>query len=525
MNRLLKRQIKKYFGELFNTGASYKSESFKELLTAIDQAYDFKDKEMRLLERTIDMNSQELNAANKLLKKQNKEISQLATIDALTGLPNRHVYNSKIDLALKRARRHKRIFAIMFIDVDRFKIINDSLGHHIGDLLLKEVAARLKPCVRQTDTVARIGGDEFTILLDEINDIKDTSRVANKILEELSHPFNLDGHELMVTASIGISSYPSDGSNLVELFKNADNAMYHAKEFGRNNFQLYHSSMGKKAAEHQVLESRLRRAVDRNEFVLHYQPQIDLSSGRICGLEALIRWNSPESGLVMPLDFISMAEETGLIITIGEWVLHSACLQNKAWQNLGLEKIRVAVNVSLRQLQNPNFIPCIDSALAVSGLEPEFLEIELTESSVMQKSIFSMNVLEQLRSRGIYLSIDDFGTGYSSLSHLKQFPINKLKIDRSFVLDIEDSSDARAIIEAIIAMSHSLNLDVIAEGVETHTQLDFLSEKKCNLVQGYLLSRPMTAADVEDMLIKYPDFVGLHFSDLIKQKVCGKGQQ
>src|SRR3972149_7409952 len=271
MNRLVERQLKKHLGELLTTEASFQSDNFQEFLKAVAQSYDFKDKEMRLLERTIDLNSQELNAANKLLRKQNEEIYQLASMDVLTGLPNRHVFNSKVDLALKRSKRHNRKFAVMFIDLDRFKIINDSLGHHIGDLLLKHVAKRLISCVRETDTVARLGGDEFTILFDEIHENNDTEKIAHKVLEELSMPFNLEGYELLITASIGVSAYPSDGCNQIELYKNADTAMYHAKEIGRNNFVLYHSTMGEKAAAHMGLESKLRKALDRDEFVLHYQ--------------------------------------------------------------------------------------------------------------------------------------------------------------------------------------------------------------------------------------------------------------
>ncbi len=514
MNRLLKRQLKKHLGDLLTKEDSFQSESFQSLLNAINKSYDFKDKELRLFERTIDLNSQELNDANSLLKKQNEEITELATIDSLTGLSNRYAYNSKIDHAIKRAKRHNRNFALMFLDLDRFKIINDSLGHQIGDLLLQHVAMRIIHCVRSTDTVARLGGDEFTILLDEINDISDTSIVAKKILNKLSEPFHLEGHELSITASIGISTYPIDGSSLVELAKNADAAMYQAKESGRNNFQIYDPMMGEKAVENMALEASLRRALAEHEFVLYYQPQLDLATGKICGVEALIRWNSPKFGLVMPGDFIPMAEDTGLILPIGEWVLQNACFHNKAWQQSGLPKVRVAVNVSLRQLLNPNFLPSVDSALCSSNLDPKYLEIELTESSVMQKSNFSLDILRELKSRGIYLSIDDFGTGYSSLSHLKQFPINKLKIDRSFVIDIKENADANAIIEAIIAMSHSLKLDVIAEGVETADQLNLLREKNCDQIQGYYLSRPKPVPKIAQMLKEDRSYFENHLSPL-----------
>ncbi len=507
MNRLLIRQLKKHLGELHATEAFYRSEKFQELLAAIDQAYEFKDKELRLLERTIDLNSQELNDANKLLKKQNEEITQLASTDTLTGLPNRHILNSQINRTLEQAKRHNREFAIMFIDLDRFKIINDSLGHHIGDLLLKNVAMRLILSVRKADTIARLGGDEFTILLDEIHNINDTSTIANKVLYNISQPFYLEGHELLITASIGISEYPYDGSNLVELFKNADAAMYHAKELGRNNFQFYNNKIGVKATENMALESKLRRALDRDEFVLHYQPQLDLVTGKICGLEALIRWNSPELGLMTPSKFIPMAEETGLILPIGEWVLQSACFHNKAWQGAGLPKMHVAINVSFRQLHSHNFISTIDKALKMTNIEPQFLEIELTESSVMKETKFTMKIIQEIKARGIHISIDDFGTGYSSLSYLKQFPINKIKIDQSFVRDIDDSPDAKAIIEAIIAMSHSLNLNVIAEGVETGSQLNYLKEKGCDQIQGFWLSMPKPADEIALMLKDNPNFL------------------
>ena len=510
MNRLVARQLKKHLGELLTTEASFQSDNFQEFLKAVAQSYDFKDKEMRLLERTIDLNSQELNEANKLLRKQNEEIFQLASMDVLTGLPNRHIFNSKMDEVLKRSMRHNRKFAVMFIDLDRFKVINDSLGHHIGDLLLKNVAIRLTSCIRRTDTVARLGGDEFTILFDEIRDINDTKNIAHKILKELSKPFVLEGHELMITGSIGVSAYPSDGCNVVELFKNADTAMYQAKAIGRNNFVLYHSTMGEKAAAHMELDSKLRKALDRDEFVLHYQPQMDIATGNLCGLEALLRWNSPDLGLVPPIDFIPLAEETGLILPIGEWVLQSACSQNKVWQQSGLKKIRIAINVSYRQLHNSDFISSIDSALKMFDLEPECLEIELTESSVMQNPDISMNVLRRINAKGIYLSIDDFGTGYSSLSTLRKFTINKLKIDKSFIQDIENNPDAQAIIGAIIAMSHSLNLDVIAEGVETQAQLKFLKEKKCNQIQGYLISKPKPAGEIEPMLKESYNFPDSH---------------
>lgn len=511
MNRLLKRQLKKFLGESYVSDPLFQSDRFRNLLSVIDKAYEHSIMEQRLLERTIDLNSRELNAANTLLKKQNEEISEMATIDALTGLANRHAYNHNIDRALKHAKRYDSNFSIMFIDLDRFKIINDSLGHHIGDLILRHVAKRLLSCIRESDTVVRMGGDEFTILMEESRNINDIASVSKKILEELSLPFECEGHEILLTASIGISIFPSDGTDQVSLSKHADTAMYQAKDLGRNNFQFYHPTMSVKALEHMAFESRLRKALDQREFVLHYQPQLDIETGKIIGMEALVRWQSPEFGLVMPADFIPLAEETGLIIPIGEWVLHSACMQNKVWQNAGLKRIKVAVNVSGRQLQNANFISNIDSALKLSCLSPEYLDLELTESSVMHKGKYFTDMLNEFKDRGIYLSIDDFGTGYSSLSNLKRFIIDKLKIDQCFITDIGHNPDASIIITAIIAMAQSMNLKVIAEGVETVEQLSFLRSKGCDQIQGYIASRPLPPREMEQLLREDQNFLGSHF--------------
>lgn len=519
MNRLLKRQLKKFLGESYVSDQLFKSDKFQNLLSAINKAYDHSIMEQHLLERTIDLNSRELNAANTLLKKQNEEISELAAIDALTGLANRHAYNHKIDLALKHAKRYDSNFSIMFIDLDRFKIINDSLGHHIGDMILRHVAKRLLSCVRESDMVARMGGDEFTIILEEIRNVKDIASAAKKILEELSQPFECDGHEILMTASIGISIYPSDGVDLVSLSKHADTAMYQAKDFGRNNFQFYHPTMSVKALEHMAFESRLRKALDQREFVLHYQPQLDIETGKITGMEALVRWQSPEFGLVMPMDFIPLAEETGLIIPIGEWVLHSACMQNKVWQNSGLKRVKTAVNVSGRQLQNSNFLLTIDSALKMSCLLPEYLDLELTESSVMHKGKHFTDMLHELKQKGIYLSIDDFGTGYSSLSNLRQFTIDKIKIDQGFIREIGHNSDASIIIKAIIVMAQSMKLKITAEGVETVEQLSFLRNEGCDQIQGYIASKPVPPAEMELLLREDKNFLGSHFLNYQAKKL------
>ncbi len=500
MNRLLERQIKKLLGDEYYKNPAFQTKVFQDFLESVDQSYSFKEKEVRLLERTLDLSSQELNDANKQLKKQNEEIKKLASLDSLTGLSNRYVFNNNLNLSLKRARRYKRKFSILFIDIDRFKIINDSLGHRIGDLLLKAIATRLKRCVRDSDTIARLGGDEFTLLLEEIRTPADAGRSAQKLMEELSRPYKLEGHELMTTVSIGISTYPTDAENIVDLFKNADTAMYQAKESGRNNYKFYHYSMGVKADEYMALESRMRKALERGEFELHYQPQLNLETGLICGMEALIRWNSPEFGLISPMNFIPIAEETGMIIPIGRWVLQTAACQAKKWQEQGLYKGHLSVNVSRRQLQDPGFLDIVDEVLKDCQLNPKFFEIELTESTVMQRPQFTMKLLKELKARGIYLSIDDFGTGYSSLGNLKQFTIDKLKIDRSFVRDLDNDADAKPIIEAVIAMAHTLKLLVIAEGVETEEQLAYLKGRNCNQIQGYWLSKPLPAGDMEALL-------------------------
>ncbi len=504
MNNLLETQLRENLGELYATEPAFQSGRFRELLSVIDRVYRHHDFERSLLESAIDLNSRELHATNDLLEKKNQRISHLSTMDTLTGLPNRYLYNDRINEELKRAKRHDRKLAVMFIDLDRFKIINDSLGHHIGDLLLRYVAKRIKSCLREVDTVARPGGDEFTILLDEVREIEDAAAVARKILSALSEPFKFKGHELMLTASIGISIFPSDGVDLSTLLRSADTAMYRAKELGRNNFQFYHPAMSIKALEYMAFESRLRKALEHDEFVLHYQPQIDLGTGKITGMEALVRWESPEIGFIMPSDFIPLAEETGLILPIGEWVLQAACLQNKAWQEAGLQQIQIAVNISQRQLQNPCFMDSIDTALEMSGLAPEFLDLELTESAVMQETELSLMTLQQIKQKGICLSIDDFGTGYSSLSVLKRFTIDRLKIDRSFVSDISDNPDATAIVEAIIGMAYSLNLNVIAEGVGTRAQSDFLQENGCDHIQGFWISKPLPADEAGRFLREGP---------------------
>lgn len=422
-------------------------------------------------------------------------IQRLAHFDALTNLPNRALLNDHLDLCIAQAKRNQTRLAIIFLDLDRFKKVNDSLGHHAGDLLLQAVAERLKDCVRETDTVARLGGDEFVILLSSISEPNDAARVAQKVVDSIANPFTLDGSEASIGTSIGIGIYPDNGLDHAALIKNADAAMYHAKENGRNNFQFFSSAMNEHAFERLSLENDLRRALKRDELFLHYQPQIDVQTGKVVGVEALIRWQHPEQGLIPPNQFIPLAEECGLIAPIGDWVVKTACAQNKAWQEEGLPAIVVAVNISAQHFQQKNFKELIAKTLADTNLAPAFLELEITESAIMDNAESMLEMLHSLKEMGVLLAIDDFGTGYSSLSYLKDFPIDKLKIDRSFVQNITSDSGSNVIAKTIINMGHSLNLKVIAEGVETPEQLASLRELLCDEIQGYHFSRPISAQD------------------------------
>lgn len=433
-------------------------------------------------------------------KQAEEQLYRLAHHDILTELPNRILFLDRLQQAKALANRYRHQLAILFLDLDRFKIINDTLGHPVGDKLLQKVAQRIAGCVREVDTVARIGGDEFTVILVNIDNIDDVKRVAQKILHSLSVPFNIDTYELFITTSIGIALYPSDGENIDTLVKKADIAMYYAKGEGRNNFQFYTPQMDANADKRLLLETSLRKALDQHEFRIYYQPKVDIVSKQITAMEALLRWAHPTLGLVSPAEFIPLAEETGLIIPIGEWVLRAACIQNKEWQKQGLPRMRVAVNLSGYQFQQRNLLEMIRGILEESGLEAELLELEITESVIMQNPDFAVSVLNELKDLGIHISIDDFGTGYSSLAHLKRFSINTLKIDKSFVRDVEVNSADAAITTAIIAMGNSLNLKVIAEGVETEGQLNFLSENNCDEVQGFLVSTPMPAGEVAAFL-------------------------
>ena len=426
-------------------------------------------------------------------KQAEARMRHIAQTDALTGLPNRLALHEQLASLLSEARRFQWHVALMFLDLDRFKIINDTLGHQLGDELLKEVAARLSRVLRDTDLVARLGGDEFVAVLPALPNPADAAIVARKIVGALSTPFEVDGHELHTTPSIGISIFPEDGGDSDTILRNADTAMYHAKAAGRNNYQFYAEEMNRAAKERLDIERKLRHAISRNELDLCYQPQFDLD-GRPTGVEALVRWHHPVDGAIAPSRFIPLAEESGLIVPLGEWVLNAACRTLRHWIDAGLAPLRMAVNVSPRQLRSRDFCHIVKQALAGAALPAELLELEITESSVMHDTAEAVTILQQLGAMGVTLAIDDFGTGYSSLAHLKLLPIDHLKIDRSFVADIVDDPDDRAIALGTIALAHSLGLSVIAEGVETTGQLELLRTNGCDEVQGYLLARPMVGA-------------------------------
>jgi len=424
-----------------------------------------------------------------------QELRHLAYYDAVTGLPNRTLLEDRLSKAMAAARRRKEKLALLFLDLDHFKVINDSLGHATGDLLLNEVATRLKKWARDQDTVARLGGDEFVIVVNGVKEIGDVAVAARRVLDALTAEAVIETRSLSIGCSLGISIFPDHGTDAVALLKNADAAMYSAKENGRNNFQFFTPEMNAQVVERLNLESDLRGALQRNELFLMYQPQSDVASGKLIGAEALLRWQHPRLGLVPPDKFIRIAENSGLIIPIGEWVLRTACAQARQWHNQGLPAVPVAVNVSAVQLRQEGFLDLIRRVLHDTGLPPKYLELELTESLIMSNAEGIVSMLRQLKDTGVKLSIDDFGTGYSSLSYLRHFPVYKLKVDRSFVRDITANADDAAITSTIISMAKSLNLKVIAEGVETEEQMRFLSKHRCDEVQGYYFSKPLRAED------------------------------
>jgi diguanylate cyclase (GGDEF)-like protein len=429
-----------------------------------------------------------------------QRISHMAHHDALTGLPNRILLEDRLKQAMLYAHRYGRQVTVAFMDLDNFKLINDSLGHNVGDEILKTVADRMKHCVRATDTVVRLGGDEFVIILfDQPDQAEVITQTLHKIHETIAQAIYVGAQKLQVTCSMGLASYPNDGAEIDTLLMNADAAMYRAKELGRNNYQFYTAEMNAKVHEKLALQEGLRNAIAGSEFLLLYQPQVNLQSGQIFGVEALIRWQHPALGLVAPAKFISLAEESGLIVPIGDWVLRTACKQNKAWQDAGMPPITISVNVSARQFKEKSLVSRVAHALQESGLQARYLELELTESLIMQDLQQAIATMRELQMMGVQLAIDDFGTGYSSLSALKSFPIVRLKIDQSFVRDLSDDEDDKAIVMAVISLGHKLNLKVIAEGVETEQQLMFLRDNDCDEMQGYHFSKPVSADEVGAM--------------------------
>ncbi len=448
-----------------------------------------------------------LRGMRRTLVRAEQDLNYLAMFDPVTSLPNRNALNIRITQAVARAERIKSGLAVLFLDLDNFKIINDTLGHDAGDELLHQVATRLSTAIRSADTVFRLGGDEFTVLIEDIPESVAAGVIATTLIHALQLPFKLKNQEVYITTSIGISHYPEDSHHFKTLLKNADTAMYHAKARGKNNFQFFSPDMNSKAQKRLEVETNLRRALENNEFETYYQPQVDQRTGEVVGMEALMRWRHPERGLVSPAEFIPVAEETGLIVPMGAWILRQSCRQCREWHAAGFPDLKIAVNLSGKQFNQENLAGQIAQILQETQLDPTFLELEITESAIMETSNHAIDILNQLRQMGLSLAIDDFGTGYSSMNYLKRFPISKLKIDRSFVMDIPHDAEDGAITEAIIALAKALDIAVIAEGVETVEQAAFLAKRECHLVQGFLYSKPMpsyraSAYLVENMSIK-----------------------
>ncbi|MCD6525766.1 MAG: EAL domain-containing protein [Desulfuromonas sp.] len=442
----------------------------------------------------------EREQSEQLLRDNEDHLEYLVYHDVLTELPNRQLFRDRLQHAISMARLNHDQVAVLFLDLDRFKKINDSLGHEIGDRLLCEVARRLRNCVGDVDTVARLSGDEFAIIVDQFNSIENVILVAQQVNRMVAEVMEVEGYKLFLTASIGISLYPQDGKDVVSLLKSADAAMYNAKELGRDNYRFYTAGLNERASELLMLEGALRQAVEHNHLVVYYQPQIDLQTNQIIGAEALLRWQHPDQGMIAPADFIPMAEETGLIVSMGEWVLHQACSQNKAWQDAGYPPIRIAVNMSARQFRQKDLVPMVRRVLAETGLDACYLDLEITESILMNDVDGAIERLMELNDLGVRLSIDDFGTGYSSLAYLKQFPIHYLKIDQSFVRDVMTDPNDAAIATTIIDLARNMNLKVVAEGIEQEDQRQFLQQRGCGYGQGYLFSRPTDSASFEALL-------------------------
>jgi diguanylate cyclase (GGDEF)-like protein len=429
-----------------------------------------------------------------------KQVEYLAYHDGLTGLPNRTLFSRLLQQGIQQALRHKRQLAVLFLDLDRFKHINDTLGHEAGDQLLQEVAKRLRACVRESDTAARLGGDEFVVLLPELSEAAYAGAVAQKMIALLARPFLLLGQEFRVTGSVGIATHPRDGADEQTLTKNADIAMYKAKEMGKNNFQFYSEEMNSESLERLTLESSLRRALEHDEFVLHYQAKRDLMSGLVTGMEALLRWQHPDLGLVPPMRFIPVAEQSGLIASIGKWVLRTACEQNVTWQREGLPRLSMAVNLSTLQFFDSHLLDDVTAILASTGMEATLLELEITEGMLMQDVPRTLRILTALKEIGVRIAVDDFGVGYTTLTSLQQFPLDTIKIDRTFIRDVDHVAEDKALTEAIIAMGKSLSVTVVAQGVETKAQVDFLREHACDELQGFYFNRPVAAREFGDVL-------------------------
>ncbi|HJV46322.1 MAG TPA: EAL domain-containing protein [Bacillota bacterium] len=451
--------------------------------------------------RNLDVNMiLEEDTKEKLYIFQFRDIHPMAFKDPLTNLPNRRCFHHCLEKGLVQASNDNQVFSVLYIDLDRFKLINDTLGHSYGDILLKQVADRLQSCLSDEDVLARIGGDEFLCLLKGTGKRNDAEKVAKTILEALAAPFFLHEEDYYITASIGISLYPYDGDDVETLVSSADSAMYRAKKKGRNQFEWAKAEVHAGSYEQLALENNLRKALQREELLLYYQPQVDLNSNQIVGLEALLRWEHPEFGIISPADFIPIAEESGLILPIGEWVIRTACLQNKKWQQEGYKPVRVAINLSARHFLQRNLPAKIAAILEETGLSADLLELEITETVLMQDYQMASDILKQLKDMGIHLSIDDFGTGYSSLSYLTELPVDALKIDRSFIKDMENNSSSKAVTYAIISLAHHLNLKVVAEGVETEAQLSYMKEKQCDMMQGFLFSKPIPPHELTRLL-------------------------
>jgi diguanylate cyclase (GGDEF)-like protein len=462
------------------------------------------------LAKPVDPSELALRLRNTLAAKAYQD--RLTFYDSLTGLPNRRLFMDRLLWSLRCAKREGTSGAVLHVDLDHFKKINDTLGHEIGDSLLVEVGRRLQPCVPELGAVtdsdssdsqpflSRVGGDEFNLLLPDMKRVENAVRAAGNILAAMKEPFLIDGHEVFITGSIGVAVFPNDGESGDRLLKHAGVAMNQAKQRGRNTYEFYSPKMNAKALERLKLENQLRRALDRDELVPFYQPKVDLQTGQVVGAEVLLRWNHPQRGFVSPVEFIPLAEETGLIVEFGEWVLNAACKQNKTWQVAGLPHIRVAVNVSARQFRDGRFIQTLRQALQGSGLDPQFLTLELTENTIMENAQENLNILHGIKEMGVKLSVDDFGTGYSSLSYLKQLPLDELKIDRSFIVGIRSEVDDAPIVTSIISMAHSLDLRVVMEGIETEHQLAFSRDRGCDEYQGFLFSKPIPSREFETLL-------------------------